>query len=279
MGLSVSPSSLHKKKKELVKQQEKGIKNVLTDYVTYVESQNKNSGTGGIEGPEVELEDQGIAEIDIPVMQPCKPIEILGDNLDITVTPSKMSIEHQRKSLHWFLTMVKQKRFTYQHMNVSLQSTQSQHVFQSVSWMPCVEQLRQLFENMKFHIANILLKYITYLSPVAKCFPKYIEHEFMEKAKEKSVFLNCDLIDASENSSQGMIEILQKVHQLAVPHVRDNPDKTLLEKVVFGGDVLTNERAFTAQEAMQNSPSKFEQLCGVIHRPEGLHREMNFLLV
>ena len=95
---------------------------------------------------------------------------------------------------------------------------------------------------MKFHIANILLKYITYLSPVAKCFPKYIEHEFMEKAKEKSVFLNCDLIDASENSSQGMIEILQRVHQLAVPHVRDNPDKTLLEKVVFGGDVLTNER-------------------------------------
>ena len=26
----------------------------------------------------MELEDQGIAEINIPVMQPCKPIEILG---------------------------------------------------------------------------------------------------------------------------------------------------------------------------------------------------------
>jgi hypothetical protein len=76
-----------------------------------------------------------------------------------------------------------------------------------------------------------------------------------------------------------MIEILQRVHQLDVPHVRDNPDKTLLEKVVFGGDVLTNECAFTAPEAMQNSPSRFEQLCGVIHLPEDLHREINYLLV
>ena len=44
----------------------------------------------------MELEDQGIAEIDMPVMQPCKPIEILRENLDVTVTPSKMSTEHQR---------------------------------------------------------------------------------------------------------------------------------------------------------------------------------------
>ena len=78
MGLSVSPSSLHKKQTGRVKHQEQGKKDVLTDYVTYVESQNKNSGTEGIEGPEVEIEDQGIAEIDIPVTQPCKPIGILG---------------------------------------------------------------------------------------------------------------------------------------------------------------------------------------------------------
>lgn len=73
----------------------------------------------------------------------------------------------------------------------------------------------------------------------------------------------------------GMITILQRIHHLAVPHV----DNETPERIVFGGDVLTNERAFSAQEAMQNVPSEFESLSGLIHRPEGLHREMNFLLV
>jgi hypothetical protein len=72
-----------------------------------------------------------------------------------------------------------------------------------------------------------------------------------------------------------MIEILQRVHEIAVPHTSSD----VLEKVVFGGDCLTNERAFHAQQAMQNSPSQFSSLRGIIHRPEGLHREMNFLLV
>lgn len=73
----------------------------------------------------------------------------------------------------------------------------------------------------------------------------------------------------------GMITILQQLHNLAVPHVQGET----AERIVFGGDVLTNERAFSAQEAMQNCHSKYESLRGVIHRPEGLHREMNFLLV
>ena len=72
----------------------------------------------------------------------------------------------------------------------------------------------------------------------------------------------------------GMITILQRIHNFAVPHVENEA-----ARIVFGGDVLTNERAFSAQEAMQNAPSNFQSLRGLIHRPEGLHREMNFLLV
>lgn len=71
--------------------------------------------------------------------------------------------------------------------------------------------------------------------------------------------------------------MLQKIH-LVVPHcVVDS--KEIYEPVVFGGDVLTNERAFGAQLAMFNNKSDFENLFGVICRPEGLHRQMNCLLV
>ncbi|KAH3697510.1 hypothetical protein DPMN_085012 [Dreissena polymorpha] len=113
------------------------------------------------------------------------------------------------------------------------------------------------------------------LSPIKVSYPSYIDHPYTHITSKKSIVLNCDLIDASENSSQGMIKILQNVHDLAVPHSSD----TILQKVVFGGDVLTNERAFAAQEAMQNCQSKFASLAGIIHRPEGLHTEFNFLQV
>lgn len=43
--------------------------------------------------------------------------------------------------------------------------------------------------------------------------------------------------------------------------------------------MLTNERAYSAQLAMLNGSTDFDQLAGVIHRPEGLHRMMNLLLV
>lgn len=60
-----------------------------------------------------------------------------------------------------------------------------------------------------------------------------------------------------------MIHILQRIHNLVVPHcVVDS--KEICEPVVFGGDVLTNERAFGAQLAMFNNKSEFENLLGVI---------------
>lgn len=75
-----------------------------------------------------------------------------------------------------------------------------------------------------------------------------------------------------------MIHILQKIHNLLVPHCVVG-SKEICEPVVFGGDVLTNKRAFGAQLAMFNNKSEFENLLGVIYRPEGLHTQMNFLLV
>ena len=52
-----------------------------------------------------------------------------------------------------------------------------------------------------------------------------------------------------------------------------------MDKIVFGGDVLTNERASSAQQAMLNGEIDFHKLLSVIHRPEGLHRQNIFLLV
>lgn len=76
-----------------------------------------------------------------------------------------------------------------------------------------------------------------------------------------------------------MISILQHIHENYIPHTDDKPTLCYSEKKVFGGDVQTNERAYSAQLAMLNGQSDHFRLSGVVHRPEGLHRIMNFLLV
>lgn len=46
-------------------------------------------------------------------------IEMIGDNIHVTITPSKMTSDAQRKSLHWFLVMMKLKNITVKDMDVS----------------------------------------------------------------------------------------------------------------------------------------------------------------
>lgn len=86
------------------------------------------------------------------------------------------------------------------------------------------------------------------------------------------------MLDKSENISEDMISILEHILMNYIAHTSDNNQKVIIRKV-FGGDVLTNERAYSAQLAMLNGRSEFDQLAGVIHRPEGLHRMINLCLV
>lgn len=75
-----------------------------------------------------------------------------------------------------------------------------------------------------------------------------------------------------------MVSILEHIHENYIAHTEDDPP-TVIEKQVFGGDVLTNERAYSAQLAMMIGQSDFFRLAGVVHRPEGLHLMIIFLLV
>lgn len=216
-------------------------------------------------------------EIKRAKLNPVKAIEVLGDNLDLLVSPGDMTSYRQRKSWHWFLVLLTQKRITAPDLPSTGRVADILHL-EASNWLLSSEEILRYHTDLQIHIAKILVKNFAALKHFEKVLPKYIPHEFIEITKQKTVFFNADLIDASENSTEGMIHISQKIHNLVVPHcVVDS--KEICEPVVFGGDVLTNERAFGAQLAMFNNKSEFENLLGVIHRPDGLHRQMNFLLV
>lgn len=202
--------------------------------------------------------------------------DINGDNIDLMKSPSNMSTKKQRESLHWFLNVAVQRRVVSSLPDdrpISDIMDVPNHAF--ISSVPDCEALEK---NMIFHILRVATKYVDCLKPYEACLPKYIDHPHIEETSKKTKFFIVDLLDKSENKTDEMISILQHNHENYIAHTEDDPP-TVIEKKVFGGDVLTNERAYSAQLAMMNGQSDFVCLAGVVHRPEGLHRMMNFLLV
>ena len=205
------------------------------------------------------------------------PFEIIGDNFDLTISPSYMTSEKQRRSLHWFLNVGIQRRVIGLHLPDNEPKADILTV-PNADFLPTPDDLYQLESNFTFHIIKTMVKYLEFLQPYTPSVPSCIPHPYMEETSQKSKFLNCELIEKSENDSEGIIHIIQQIHKNYIPHTSgDNPK--VLRQIVFGGDVLTNERAYTAQTSMRNSDCDYDALAGIIHRPEGLHRVMNSIRV
>ncbi|XP_041357523.1 LOW QUALITY PROTEIN: uncharacterized protein LOC121374491 [Gigantopelta aegis] len=202
--------------------------------------------------------------------------DIIGDNIDISRTPSQMSVDRRNKSFHWFLLVDLEKRVLNTSLDDSAPIADISHIDNS-SFVQNLKDCDSLDKNFIFHIMHILVKYVDCLKKYAVCLPTVIPHPHLSETSKKSDFAILDLLDKSENKSEDMISILEHIHEKYIPRTGgENP--TVIRKKVFGGDVLTNERAYSAQLAMLNGKTDFERLTGVVHRPEGLHRMMNLLL-
>ena len=74
-----------------------------------------------------------------------------------------------------------------------------------------------------------------------------------------------------------MLDILQTIHDEYIPVERGTDRLTgeetveVLEKVFFGGDQLTEERATNARDARGDGDNEFERLEGVIPKVEDWH--------
>lgn len=146
------------------------------------------------------------------------------------------------------------------------------------TFIPNFDECRKLDEHFIYHITNVLVKYVGCLKKYKDCVPKFIQNPHLKELAEKSNFVLLDMLDKSENKSEDMITILEHIHANYIAHT-DGENPAVIKKKVFGGDVLTNERAYSAQLAMLNGDTDYDRLGGLIHRPEGLHRMMNLLLV
>ena len=208
---------------------------------------------------------------------PAEPFEALGDNFDIMKNPTSMTKERQRESLHWFLLLIAKKRITNPELPNDAPKADIT-VMEPGYWLPTPAELEKHEMDVSFHIARVLVKYMDFLLPYTECLPTYISHPYLAQSAQKSEVLNAELIDAPENSMEGIIKIIKRLKKLLVPR-KGGSEPEVIERIVLGGDVLTNERAFAGQAALANADNEVDSCCGIIHRPEGLHRLMNLALV
>lgn len=85
------------------------------------------------------------------------------------------------------------------------------------------------------------------------------------------------LLFKNENKHEEMLDILQTLHDKYVPVARGIDSTTgmetvdVLEKLFFGGDRLTDERAEHCRDARSDGDNLFEKLLGVISKVEDWH--------
>ena len=198
--------------------------------------------------------------------------EIYGDNLDHTIHTYHRTKENKGKDIHWFLMLYAEQRVkSPPHLNHSRPRRDILSVSND-NFLPDTDAIQSLRQSFIFHVMETIVKYVPGLQKIA--IPKYIPHPHLTEMSRKCPYDVLDLLDKSENKMEDMIDILNSIHKL-VPTLPSDK-QNVVERIVFGGDQLTNERAYAAQISMVNVQNEAERLQGVIHRPEGLHLCMNF---
>lgn len=116
-------------------------------------------------------------EIKRAKLNPVKAIEVLRDNLDLLVSPGDMTSDRQRKSWHWFLVLLTQKRITAPDLHVPSTGRVAYILhLEASNWLLSDEEILRYLKDLQIHIAKILVKNFTALTHFEKVLPKYIPH-------------------------------------------------------------------------------------------------------
>eukprot|EP00794_Sanderia_malayensis_P004842 gene4842-5476_t len=100
---------------------------------------------------------------------------------------------------------------------------------------------------------------------------RHIEHKYSDAMKDKTIEIPLGLLMKNESIGSEMIEILEYVHEKYVPCNKGAKGKTCTQKVFFGGDNLTEERARNLQGAMAEGDTDIDRLEGIITKNEDWH--------
>lgn len=126
----------------------------------------------------------GVARDIIP---PCPTI--VGDNFDKSVIPRHMTMEHQRKSLHYFHSYAVLNRIDFSGLSSSKPVGDISDLTLS-SYLPDAADCAKLCENYSVILARVIVEELSYFRVFRDCVVDHIKHKYSSQMKEKSVVVS-----------------------------------------------------------------------------------------
>ena len=196
-------------------------------------------------------------------------IKLAGDNIDINQSTWDQRKDNPGKSHHWFLAMAFKNPVPSSHLPNDNPITSLKDTPLSEFLLHNQEQ-KKLKEDFCTLILQVLCSHLDFLKPFLKYVVKHIPHEYSGLFQQKGEAVNLGIIFENENTSEGMLHILEFLHKYV-----GNYD----ERVVFGGDQLTEERAAGVQRLCQNGATPEARLSGLLPTAESWHAKMALLFI
>ena len=121
-------------------------------------------------------------------LPPCTSVVIVGDNLDKSINPRHMTMEHQRKSLHYFHSYAVFNRIDFSDLA-------SDKPIGDVSTLSLSTYLTDATDCAKLHenyaiLARVVVEGIPCFRVFHDCVVKHIKHMYSSQMKEKSVVVS-----------------------------------------------------------------------------------------
>ncbi|XP_066931077.1 uncharacterized protein [Clytia hemisphaerica] len=196
--------------------------------------------------------------------------KIIGDNLDIEKTARHQGIKNRNTSLHWFHYMAVLHRLHSTQANRTLEEYQKMPIF------PNSDTQDVLSKTFKILIARSIVTFIPAFKFLRKNVCWHIPHDFWQEMAQKSIVVPLGLLFHAENSTSEIIQILKKVQEGYVPMATETDEdgeiiKHIIFALAFGGDQLTEERIFNAQQGFIDARNDYEMLQGLKPAYEDWH--------
>ena len=114
--------------------------------------------------------------------------KLVGDNIDKTVRPRHMRVDHQAASLHYFNVYAVQDRISFQHLSNTARLTYPEDVDVN-KFLPTAADSNALIQNFKVLMKRILVHYLPAVSHLADV-NQHITHGWTAHMSMKSVVVS-----------------------------------------------------------------------------------------
>ncbi|XP_056441444.1 uncharacterized protein LOC130378863 [Gadus chalcogrammus] len=214
------------------------------------------------------MADLGVAPLSasaLPTSPAPQTYSIIFDNLDFYVQTHHQSTSQTNKSIHWIHHMCVINRINSLHLD-KLKPTNSLIDYDLGNSLPGPDTQASMRREFVVLGSRILTAYLESFKTLSSVVVQHIPHQFSEEMAQPSTHYPLGLLFKDETQTADLVDVLQHLQKEYVPRCPDG-----LEKILIGGDRLTEANSRNIQLAFADGETEEDRLEGLCVKYEDWH--------